>query len=417
MLPNYGTVKEGGEKMIITKKKIVSAIAASALILNTFASSALAATTIEISGNGSNSDNDAQVNRNQDTTVVQTNNAYVKNNVTSTSSTGGNRANDNTGGDVTIATGNARTSVDLSTRVNLNHADVNTCDCEGDAEILISGNGADSDNTAKLNSNNDTSVFQTNDAHIKNNVDADAKTGYNDANRNTGGDVTVLTGHATTDVAIENNANANIASVGGSGSGSNGGTMSARIVGNGAYSYNDIELNQHRSVALVQDNDAYIKNNVDATAKTGKNDANDNTGGDVVIDTGSATTTVEVDNLANFNAADVDCGCLTDVDAKVSGNGSYSENDVRANFHDNLDVFQDNDARLKNYVDARAKTGANEANRNTGDVQADPAIITGHATTEHTVSNEANANLAGSEIPEVHFDFDLGELWSSFSGR
>lgn len=399
--------------MIVTKQRIAAALASGTILLNTLASTAFAATSLEISGNGSSSDNAVNVNKTVSTTVVQNNTATVSNTVNSSASTGGNEANDNTGGDITIATGNARTQVDLDTRVNFNRAEVDSCDCEGDVDVEVSGNGSYSTNDANLNTSNDTSVFQDNVADITNTVDAKAKTGGNDANRNTGGDTTIITGHALTDVEIDNRANANIARVGSNGG--SAGSISALISGNGSYSDNAVNLNQHRSVELVQNNDAYIDNYVYAKANTGKNDANDNTGGDVLVDTGNATTDVDVENLANFNSADVDCGCVTDVLAKVSGNGSESENDISANSTQDQSIFGDNRADLQNYVDARAKTGYNDVNRNTGEVGSDPSVITGHADSEHRVSNIANANLYGDESgTDVEFEFDLGSVWSFF---
>lgn len=407
---------------MINARKITSAIAAGTLIFNSLTSSVFAVSTLEISGNGSFSDNQISVNKQVNTTVVQTNDAYVKNDVDSKASTGGNDANDNTGGDVTIATGNATSKTDLSTQVNLNHADIDNCNCNQDTDALISGNGSESDNQVNLNSNNNTSVFQDNKAKVKNYVDANASTGKNDANRNTGGDVTVITGHANTEVDIANKANANVALVGtGGSSGGNGtGTSSARIIGNGSFSDNQINMNKHRSISVVQANDAYIKNYVDAHASTGKNDANDNTDGDVVIDTGNATTRVGVDNLANFNAVSVDCGCLNNLLVKELGNGSYSTNKIYVDSSEDLTNFQDNRAGLKNYIDSLAKTGKNDANRNTGGVSAslsDPAIITGHAVSEDEVRNSANVNWAGAgaalDIPELHFDFNLGDVLGS----
>lgn len=396
--------------MIITKRKFVAALASGTILFNTLASSAFAATTLEVSGNGSDSDNKVNVSKNVNTTVVQNNDAKVTNNVNSSSSTGGNQANDNTGGDVTVATGNAKARVDLSTKVNLNKAEVDSCNCEGDVEVKVAGNGSDSKNDVNLKSHNNTSVFQDNKADIENNVDAKAKTGYNDANRNTGGDVAIVTGHAKTDVEIENTANANIAKVG-SNNGSHAGKVSAIVAGNGSYSDNKVNLDSHRSVELVQNNDAYIDNYVYAKADTGKNDANDNTGGEVLVDTGSATSKVGIENVANFNAADVDCGCVSDVLAKVAGNGSYSDNMIWANFDQDHRIFADNNADLQNDVDTKAKTGYNDANRNTGDVDSDPAVITGHAESDHRVSNVANANLFGSDGHEIEFDFDLGSVF------
>jgi hypothetical protein len=405
------------KQMTNLQKKIITSVAAGAILFNSLAGLAFADTTIEISGNGSYSDNDAKVKTTTTTTVVQNNDAKVSNDVDANASTGGNDANDNTGGDVIIKTGDADTNVDVSTTVNKNVADVNGCNCDNDVDVLISGNGYKSDNDVKLKVNNTVEVYQDNKAKVSNNIDADSKTGYNDANRNTGGDVVIWTGDATTTVDVSTMANANLAKIGGNGGGTD---VDLRIVGNGSYSDNDIKLNLDQFILLAQNNKARIYNDIDANAKTGKNDANDNTGGDVLIDTGDADASVDVDNMVNFNAADVDCGCLSDVLAKISGNGSDSDNDIKARFEKDLDIFQDNYAKLKNDVDAKAKTGHNDAKRNTGDPDGDPAILTGDASSDTNVENSGNVNIFGPGADwnlddldlDLDFHFDLGFLLS-----
>jgi hypothetical protein len=409
-------------------KKIFAMFAAFTLLLGSFAPLALADTSLVISGNGAGSENEVEVEVESETTVVQSNNAQIVNNITSNANTGGNDANDNTGGDVVISTGNAVSSVDVVNKANLNEAIVEDCNgCETDYRVKISGNGAGSENEVEIESENKVEIFQDNYAYFENNVDAKAKTGYNDANRNTGGDVTIVTGHAVSDVSVLNAANANVAVVGGNGD--RGGYVSARIMGNGADSENEIELEFERSVVIVQDNFARFHNDVDAYAKTGHNDANDNTGGDVGIDTGNAHTFVTIDNLANFNYAAADC-CEFDVRAKIAENGAESENEIEAEFENELEVFQGGGRTLgaelsvidllgpgnwyevDNDVYANAKTGWNEADRNTYE-NGDPYVFTGHALSETEVHNSGNVNVFGSDghLPHFHFDFDLGEIW------
>src|SRR3989344_2219435 len=159
------------------KKQIISVIAAGTLALQ-LATPAFASTTLQISGNGSNSDNTTNVTLTQTTTVVQENNAAVTNNVDADADTGKNDANDNTGGDVSIETGDAETNVDVSNTLNHNSADVACC-LSGDTEVLISGNGTHSDNEVELEQESTTEVFQTNNAEVKNDVYADADTGKN----------------------------------------------------------------------------------------------------------------------------------------------------------------------------------------------------------------------------------------------
>jgi len=127
--------------------------------------------------------------------------------------------------------------------------------------------------------------------------------------------------------------------------------------------------------------------------------------------------------MANFNAADVDCGCLLgDIKAKISGNGADSDNKIKARISGDLDVFQGdrkgagNDAFLDTLVYGDADTGKNDANRNTGGVNGgDPEILTGDADSDIKVKNSANANIFGSfediHLPGgINFDFHFDRV-------
>jgi len=378
---------------------------------------ALAETTIEITGNGYNSTNDATVKFTGDTTVYQENTAIVINKVESDADTGNNDANQNTGGSVGVLTGDASTKVAVSNLLNSNIASVDCCDL-GDTHILISENGAETDNDATIKDYGDIYVDQYNKAFVKNDVDADADTGDNDANQNTGGEVLVATGNAKAKVEISTIANANEVQVGSGGQ--SGSELSAEIVGNGYKSINDIYLKLDQDITLNQENSAKVFNEVDADADTGDNDANQNTGGDVLLHTGNAKTWIEVDNMVNFNSADVDCGCVVDLLAKIGVNGAETDNDIYAKLGNDLWVNQGYDgagnfALLKNYLDGDSDTGKNDVDQNTGDPEGDPAILTGDAWDHVAVENSGNVNVygegAGIDWPELpnwsDFDFDF----------
>ena len=419
--------------MTTFKKRFIAALSAGSMFLS-LATPVLAENTIIISGNGANTTNEAEVELDNDTNVVQNNNAQVYNNVSSNSSTGGNSASMNTGGEVLVSTGDATTDVSIENILNSNRALVDCCN-QNDLDIEISDNGYESDNKVKMEADetdgSDINVYQDNYANVRNNVDADARTGHNDADYNTGGDVAVVTGDATTLVDVSTIANANWARVGSNGQ---GGEVSARIIGNGANTTNEIELELDDDILLVQDNNARISNDVDADAKTGKNDANMNTGGDVVIMTGDAKVDVEVDNMVNFNYADVDCGCIEDLLLKIAGNGYEADSTIDLDLDNDLDVYQDNNwcARERRWnpaldlfdfseiyegrhdrdcgtdVDADAKTGENDADYNTGDEHGgDPAVLTGDAWSFVDVGNSGNVNAFGDDAPELPWDFDF----------
>lgn len=399
------------------KLKLSSAIATVAIVANAVVPSAFAGTTISISGNGADSNSGVVVNTTHSTSVNQNNTANFNNNIDGDANTGDNTADDNTGGDVQIKTGDASVNATVANSANQNWAQVDCC-ANGDTEVKISGNGSDSDNNVNYNVKNNVDVDQDNDADFDNNIKyLDAKSGNNDANDNTGGNVSVETGDASVKVAVSNWANANSARVGG-GAHNDGSDVSLKILGNGSDSDNDIVVNNNSSTDVDQDNDADFDNNVDADANSGDNDADDNTGGEVMIETGDATVDVTVDNMANFNWADVNCGCVFGdggLEVLVDGNGSDSDNNVNGYFNSDDEIDQDNDADFDNDVKySEAETGNNDANDNTGEPGSDPAIETGDADVNVEVSNSANTNGVGGEEPEWP-EFELGGINLSIS--
>ena len=410
------------------KRQIFSVATAGVMIAN-IATPAFA-TTIEISGNGAGSANYATVNTTNTTTVTQNNTANVTNTVNTNADTGDNKAKYNTGGDVGIQTGDAKVDVNVANDLNKNIASVDCC-VAGDTSVKISGNGANSDNTVALTNNNTNLVTQNNTANVSNDIDADAETGENKASSNTGGDVVIMTGNAKVDVDVSTLANVNSARIGGGVTPTP--SASFWIVGNGAGSTNYIDATLNNTNLVTQNNYADISNDIDADAETGENKAKFNTGGEVAILTGDAETNVDVDNTVNFNFADLNCGCIFDVLAKIAGNGaSEDSHEEQCTWWDwiceeqdqnviTLDLVnfqaadQGNVANLSNDVDDESETGENKASSNTGDVdhESDPAIVTGDAESNNSISNSGNVNSLG-EMPNVEFSFNFAALWAFF---
>lgn len=424
-------------------KKIATSLATLAMMLNmsvvpmtAYASS----TELVISGNGADSSNTSSVTSQSNTAVTQTNNTNITNNVNANSSTGNNSSSENTGGNATVGTGASSTVVGVTNVANSNTAVVEDCNCAVDANISITGNGSDSENNAELNLNSGhnvtTQVNQQNSGSIENKVNANSESGYNTANKNTGGSVQVTTGNSSTEVGVSTTANSNWASVGVGSQGN--GEVSLWITGNGDDSENDIELDLDHDVLLNQQNSAYVENDVDAYSSTGDNRANRNTGGAVSVGTGDAHTEVVVDNAANFNAAAIDCDCLTDISATIDDNGADSENSIKAYLSDDLNVFQDNSCEdniltfgwdgwyghhncgIDNDLDADSTSGSNVADKNVGDDEdsSEMGVTTGDAETLVGVENTGNSNSYGVETPEtegfgglnVNISFDLSDL-------
>ncbi len=399
--------------MTLKSKALTSAIATGALFLN-MALPTLAVT-IQVTGNGEGSTNASTTQVVNTTTVVQDNTANISNNVSANSNSGGNSATGNTGGSVSVSSDSATTSVAVLNTANANVADVAGC-CNTNADVLIQGNGEDSDNGVELGLTHETSLFQKNVAKVNNDVDANATSGDNLADSNTGGDVSINAGSAKTSVVLGTTANANLAHVGGSGN--NNGSISAQIVGNGEDSLNTIALGVANSVVATQGNYANVTNDVDADALSGGNTVEGTTDGSSSITTGEASVEVGVDNLANFNFADLDCGCLLDVLASISENGQESDNAIAAELVDSQEAFQANvwtcghnllwaGHSACNDLEANASSGDNLVDGGTG---GDSDVDAGASSSTVVVENAGNANVVGntSMIPELDLGFDFG---------
>ena len=303
--------------MIYLNKKIATAFAAGALLLNTVAP-VFAGTTIILSENGDGSDNDATVKLGQSTTVVQSNNADVYNNVDAEAETGDNEANENTGGDVDIETGDASVDVNVENTLNSNSAEVDCCP-SGDIDVLINGNGSDTDNTVDLKLGTETELYQNNYAEVKNIVDAEAETGDNEAEENTGGEVEIETGDAEVDVTVDNMVNFNWADLE---CGCLLDDLFVKIWGNGSDTDNTIDAELGQETLAFQGNcaednqlpgdvssyggegECELDNFVDAEAETGDNEAEENTEGDghdPSVSTGEADVEVDLENSGNVN--------------------------------------------------------------------------------------------------------------------
>lgn len=192
----------------MTKAKLVSAALSATTAFLSVAPIALAST-VEVSGNGADSQNTANLSISQTVTLQQQNNADVDNNVDASANTGGNEASDNTGGDVSINTGDASTSLSLSTTANSNKLSGVCCD-DLSVDAKISGNGADSDNEINLSLNRENSFIENNNLDVDNRVELYANTGDNRANGNTGGDVSINTGNALIELVLTNKGNSNV---------------------------------------------------------------------------------------------------------------------------------------------------------------------------------------------------------------
>lgn len=193
----------------MNKVQFATAIATAALLVGA-AAPAMAATDVNVSGNGAFSGTKVKVSNTTSTKVKQGN--YVSNTtvVNSTASTGGNSSNFNTGGVSAISTGPATSTVTVTNGGSSNTAVVSgDCGCISDTTVNVSGNGAFSHNVVKVNNSSWLGVFQKNVSEVLNVVNSKAKTGNNDSSFNTDGGSVVETGAATSNVTVTNEGSTN----------------------------------------------------------------------------------------------------------------------------------------------------------------------------------------------------------------
>jgi hypothetical protein len=224
---------------------------------------------------------------------------------------------------------------------------------------------------------------------VKNDINVDSNTGDNKASDNTSGDVYVGTGDSNVKVQIANSLNSNVADVAACDCDED---VEVTISGNGTGTENEAKLGLSSNTAVFQNNVANVDNDVDVDANTGRNDAEDNTGGDVVIDTGNSNVKVKTATMANSNTARVlGSGDGSSVKLIIAENGSDSKNTIglalnRANL-----LSQANLTSIRNDVDVDSNTGDNEIDDSTGGIVA---IYTGNSDIEAWVENYAGFNAA-----------------------
>src|SRR4030042_2937020 len=100
---------------------------------------------ISIENNGGGAEATVEVAQVTTTTVGQTNQTNVNNDVQVSADTGNNTASDN-GGEVQVTTGDITLDTQISNTVNQSQVAVGCCNGTGETQVIISGNGAGSTN-------------------------------------------------------------------------------------------------------------------------------------------------------------------------------------------------------------------------------------------------------------------------------
>jgi hypothetical protein len=194
-------------KDIWTKVAVTGASLAGGLLL---ASGAMAVEATN-SNTGADSDNDASVTIENNTTVNSTNNADINNTITVNANTGNNSADRNTG-DGSVSSGDINGSVSVANlgNENGNFDSALNLDCNGDCNFSASNSntGAGSSNNSSISFTNNLDLTVQNNASVENNVGANLNTGGNSADRNTG-DGSVISGDIDFTIDIVNDLNRN----------------------------------------------------------------------------------------------------------------------------------------------------------------------------------------------------------------
>jgi hypothetical protein len=357
-------------------KLLVSSVSVAALSLSmtvgAFAHGADLDFINRLTGANSRNNNDTMIRRL--ITRVLTERNLVINRVDGEVNTGLNSANDNTDGSG-VKTGDAdfggtlvnETSSALWPIIDLSH------------HLGVGGGnkvtGFQSDNRNEVEVDVVTVVDIMSNTLFGNDIDGEANSGGNEANRNTiGGKVD--TGDFRGDITLVNKAH-------------HGGTGLIQITTGdlhvdfenqttGAQSSNLNSLDLDKLVTVDVDEMTQVNNDVRTEANTGLNAANDNTrGGDVR--TGDIDSRVDVENHTGTIApVVVNTGSTAHIDAGNDTTGFQSDNRNEVSIRDTVVVDVQRTTNITNDLDLRANSGGNEANRNTiggkvdtGDVRFD----------------------------------------------
>lgn len=145
-------------------------------------------------------------------------------------------------------------------------------------------------------------------------------------------------------------------------------SLTVNINGNGATSENNTSIEISQQTAVVQQNGAQIKNDINSEANTGKNTVAENVG-DAHIKTGDITNNVNVQNTAGSNiATGTFCaGCPNgELAIGIEGNGASSTSSVAVASKTNNAAYQTNNGSIINDVQTKLNTGYNTSKKNVG---------------------------------------------------
>ncbi len=168
---------------------------------------------------------------------------------------------------------------------------------------------------------------------------------------------------------------------------------------NGSGSESEISTQVETTTEVAQSNEAEVSNNVATDANTGGNEASNNTGGDVAIETGDVNQEVLVETSVNSSEVEVGC-CPADTNAEISANGNDSQNTIDLTQTDETNIIVNQEAKVVNQVVGSANTGENSANENNGNVSIQTGDISVSGGIENGPINVADvsATSGGGDV-------------------
>jgi hypothetical protein len=194
------------------------------------------------SSNGSGSNNNSLVSITSNDATFQNNDLSITNNIIFDAQTGNNDVSRNTGGNSQVNTGNASVDANILNIANSNvdggvwwlvivneagnwvgrllgapegqnyagsDGTIFTVGPNGEITAQNNGNGSNSTNNASVTTTTNNTTVQNNNAKIENTLNLTANTGGNNANDNTGGSSSIITGDANIIANLINFANNN----------------------------------------------------------------------------------------------------------------------------------------------------------------------------------------------------------------
>ncbi len=276
---------------------------------------------INISGNGSETVNEAVVDNASSEQLNQNNDAQIDNNSSNNSDTGANTSNNSTG-ETNITTGDASQNITLSNSANVSAVNQDCCpESAGGTSINISNNGSGSNSNALVENSDNQTINSNNEAIVYNNINSSAATGNNTIKSNTGPSM-IRTGDVNSKIYLENE-NLNQSYINNRKVEENNGYI--KISGNGAFSKNTVKLDNKTKSILSGENKTVIRNYINTDLSTGNNNVSENSGLIAII-TGSIFSDIKSGNSLNKNIFVLDC-CIAKAEAseKAPENGQKKE--------------------------------------------------------------------------------------------